>query len=48
MLYNSFTTYPYHLTLDREKGFQIAVFSIQQIREIAATLQGGQVNHGII
>ena len=28
VLYNSFTTYPYHLTLDREKGFQIAVFSI--------------------
>ena len=23
VLYNSFTTYPYHLTLDREKGFQI-------------------------
>ena len=28
VLYNSFTTYPYHLTLDREKGFQIAMFSI--------------------
>lgn len=28
VIYNSFTTYPYHLTLDREKGFQIAVFSI--------------------
>ena len=28
VLYNSFTTYPYHLTLDREKGFQIAVFSM--------------------
>ena len=27
ILYNSFLTYPYHLTLDREKGFQIAVYS---------------------
>ena len=27
VLYNSFTSYPYQLTLDREKGFQIAVFS---------------------
>ena len=28
VLYKSFTKYPYHLTLDREKGFQIAVFSM--------------------
>ena len=28
VLYKSFTRYPYHLTLDREKGFQIAVFSM--------------------
>ena len=27
ILYNSFLTYPYHLTLDKEKGFQIAVYS---------------------